>query len=151
MRLQGLAAMAALGFATPASAQEPDLSWLVGEWCAPKDDLARTTTCERWKPMADGVMQGLTIIWHERFWTAEDMRITVEPDRLVFHAEPAKQKPTDFYATGAQPAMTLRFENRAHDYPQVVRYWREGELLMAEISHADGSNPTRWTYQRKER
>jgi len=38
------------------------------------------------------------------------------------------------------------FENRDHDYPQRIRYWREGEVLMAEISLADGSKPMRWRY-----
>jgi len=40
------------------------------------------------------------------------------------------------------------FVNPAHDYPQRVRYWREGELLLAEVSLADGSRANRWTYRR---
>jgi hypothetical protein len=130
-------------------APETDLSWLVGTWCDDRDEIAKTQTCEKWEPMAGGTMRGRTTVWHERFFTAERMRITVEADRLVFHAEPAKQKPADFYATGPQPAMSVRFENRAHDYPQVVRYWREGDTLMAEISLADGSKAERWTYRRE--
>ncbi|HEX8300234.1 DUF6265 family protein [Sphingomonas sp.] len=129
---------------------EPDLSWLIGEWCTETSKVTTDRqTCETWSPMVKGVMQGRTRVRHERFFTVEPMRMTVEPGRLVFHSKPPKQKAADFYAVGAQPAMSIRFENRTHDYPQVVRYWREGELLMAEISLADGSKPSRWTYRRK--
>ena len=145
--LGGLAALATLGFAGPAMAQDASLGWLVGEWCttpAPGEKV----TCERWRPMVSGVMEGQTIVHHQRFHTVEAMRITQGGMGLVFHAEPQGQPPADFHAAAAQ-GNAVRFENRAHDYPQVVRYWREGEVLMAEISLADGSKPQRWTYHRK--
>lgn len=142
-------AFACFVFAAPASAQDAGLDWLAGNWCTERQEgTGVQQTCEEWKPMADGVMQGRTVYWHERFFNAERMRITVEPARLVYHAEPAKQAPADFYAVKAE-GQSVRFENRAHDYPQVVRYWREGDVLMAEISLADGSKPNRWTYRRK--
>ncbi|MES2989093.1 MAG: DUF6265 family protein [Pseudomonadota bacterium] len=147
IRLHCMIALAGLNIATPAAAQEADLSWLAGNWCTERHPVKSTMTCEEWEPMAGGVMRGRTVVWHERFFTAEPMRITVEPTRLVFHAEPAKQAPADFYATGVE-GQTVRFENRAHDYPQVVRYWREGDVLNAEISLADGSKPNRWVYRR---
>jgi hypothetical protein len=31
------------------------------------------------------------------------------------------------------------FENAAHNDPQRIRYWREGDVLKAEISAIDGS------------
>jgi hypothetical protein len=127
-----------------------DLGWLVGEWCTEKAE-GRKTTCESWRAAGNGGLRGMGKTWHERFVTIDEhMEIRPEGDGLVFHAEPNRQKPTAFRSVGGQPAMSLRFENRAHDYPQVVRYWREGALLMAEISLADGSKPMRWTYHRKE-
>lgn len=130
-------------------APEPDLSWMVGKWCTERSGAGKPgvqQTCEVWQPMAGRVMRGQTIYWHERFFTAEDMRITVQGERLTFHAEPAKQAPADFFAPGVS-GQSVRFENRAHDYPQVVRYWREGDVLNAEISLADGSKPQRWAYR----
>jgi hypothetical protein len=129
--------------------QESDLNWLIGEWCTEKSEIAKTRTCETWMPMANG-LQGLGQTWHERFTTIDErMEIRRDGEGLVFHAEPHRQEPADFRATGGQPAMSLRFENRAHDYPQVVRYWREGDTLTAEISLADGSKPMRWVYRRE--
>lgn len=45
----------------------------------------------------------------------------------------------------------LTFVNHAHDYPQRIRYWREGRYLMAEIALADGSKARRWRYSARGR
>jgi len=132
-------------------AQEPPLGWLVGTWCTEPE--AGEQTCERWEPMAKGGMRGTSEV--RRGTTrapAETMRITDDAGRLVFHAEPRGQAPADFASIARDSAQAeLTFENRAHDYPQRVRYWREGELLMAEISLADGGKPMRWAYHRVKR
>ena len=79
----------------------------------------------------------------------EPMRIAGDAGALVFHAEPPGQTPTDFQTAKLDTAsQSVEFVNIAHDYPQRIRYWREGELLMAEISLADGSKPMRWRYRR---
>lgn len=130
-------------------APERDLSWMVGEWCTGGAE-DKGATCESWRAMGNGVYHGMGMTRHERFVTIDEhMEIRQDGDGLVFRAEPVRQKPTDFRATGPQPATSVRFENRAHDYPQVVRYWREGEVLYAEISLADGSKPRRWAYRRE--
>jgi len=43
-------------------------------------------------------------------------------------------------------ANAIEFLNAGHDYPQRIRYWREGKDLMAETSLADGSKVQRWRY-----
>ena len=81
--------------------------------------------------------------------TNEKMTITVNGGGAVFHAEPANQLPGDFRAVKLDSAArSVTFEEAAHDYPQRVRYWREGETLMAEISLLDGSKAMRWTFHR---
>jgi hypothetical protein len=130
--------------------REP-LGWLVGEWCTKPE--AGTQTCERWAPMAKGEMHGVSETRRgAEIVSAETMRITDDAGGLVFHAKPKGQAPADFQSTARDPAPSeLMFENRAHDYPQRVHYWREGALLMAEISLADGSKPMRWAYHRVKR
>jgi hypothetical protein len=39
--------------------------------------------------------------------------------------------------------------NAQHDYPQRIRYWRDGKYLIAETALADGSKAQRWRYSRK--
>lgn len=49
------------------------------------------------------------------------------------------------------PHRGLTFVNASHDYPQRVRYWREGKYLMAEIALVDGSKARRWRYSARGR
>lgn len=122
------------------------LDWLVGTWCT--EPVNGRTTCETWQPMgSDHVMRGETVTRSAKGERREPMRITGGADTFVFHAEPPGQTPTDFAGTGSAP-QSVEFVNAAHDYPQRIRYWREGKLLMAEISLADGSKPMRWRYRR---
>ena len=43
----------------------------------------------------------------------------------------------------------MTFVNETHDYPQRIRYWREGMALNAETSLMDGSSAERWSYMPK--
>ena len=77
------------------------------------------------------------------------MTITASDLGIFFHAEPANQKPADFRAVAfSTEGQTVTFEDRSHDYPQRVRYWRDGETLLAEISQSDGSKAVRWSFRR---
>ena len=49
--------------------------------------------------------------------------------------------------TNRPVAEAVEFANPAHDYPQRIRYWRQGKLLMAEVSKMDGSKALRWNYR----
>ena len=45
-----------------------------------------------------------------------------------------------------QGTRMIEFSNPAHDYPQRIRYWREGDTLHAEIALLDGSRAVQWSY-----
>ena len=67
-------------------------------------------------------------------------------DPLTFYGAPAGRNRTAFsWVRGAEPGIT--FVNAGHDYPQRIRYWREGQDLIAEVSLSDGSKARRWRYQ----
>ena len=67
--------------------------------------------------------------------------------KLTFYGMPQAQGRTAFeLAQDGQPGLT--FYNVEHDYPQRIRYWREGEELVAEVALADGSKARRWRYKR---
>jgi len=137
--------------AVPAAQTPAPLDWLVGEWCT--EAKAGKQTCERWGPMAKSEMHGTSETRRgAEIVSAEAMRIVERDGRLLFHAEPRGQAPADFPQSAARAGpMEAVFENGAHDYPQRIRYWREGEMLMAEIALADGSKPMRWAYHRAKR
>jgi hypothetical protein len=84
----------------------------------------------------------------------EFMRITLEPPAggsgaaaLAFAASPGGQGWTSF-AAAEDDAPGVTFVNTRNDYPQRIRYWREGEQLLAEIALADGSSPIRFVFRR---
>lgn len=66
---------------------------------------------------------------------------------LAFLASPGGRGWTPFTAT-ADAGDGVTFENAANDYPQRIHYWRESELLKAEISLEDGRNAMTWTFRR---
>lgn len=132
------------------TAEIPDLGWLAGTWCTePKNGAV---TCENWTRMDKGVMRGTgTTRKGGQTVTNETMTITANESGVIFHAEPANQPPGDFRAVKFDAAArSVTFEERSHDYPQRVRYWREGEALLAEISLLDGSKAVRWTFHSAE-
>lgn len=87
----------------------------------------------------------------DRVVSWEVMRIEVVADGgLTFSASPGGRSWTAF-ASVVDPDGGVTFVNTANDYPQRVRYWRDGELLNAEIALEDGGRPTRWTFRRMAR
>lgn len=128
------------------AALDVPLAWLVGDWRT--DAAAGKVTSEHWGPMADGRMTGssLTTV-NGKPGEREAEWIGFDGATAVFTASPNGAPPVAFREVSRGPSEIV-FENAGHDYPQRIRYWREGGTLMAEISLADGSKPTRWRYRR---
>ena len=125
----------------------PMPAFLSGCWEQRRDDGRWTEEC--WTDTRGGLMIGSgrdgkgDAVGH---W--EWMRIELGTDGSVtFYGSPKGAPAVGFKATEGD-AKSVTFVNSAHDYPQRVRYWREGELLRAEISLRDGSNATSWTFRR---
>lgn len=79
----------------------------------------------------------------------EFTRIGPGPDGVLsFDTQPQGRSPIAF-PVEVQGPQSISFLNRAHDYPQRIRYWRDGDALVAEISLVDGSRPVRWRFQRR--
>jgi hypothetical protein len=139
-----------LALAAPASAQELP-TWLAGCW-EMQDGAQWTDEC--WMSPRGGVMLGASRSGEGAALTSwEAMQITIEPaaarrdavPQVTFWASPSGAPRTPFVLEpSALPGAT--FVNLANEYPQRVRYWRDGALLKAEISLADGSKPMRWTF-----
>ena len=123
------------------------LGWMAGDWVEVKDGQV---TEEVWLAPRGGRLIGMGRTGKtDARGPFEYMRIEAGLDgRLTFTAQPNGAKPSGFpLETASREAIS--FANPAHDYPQRVRYWREGELLLAEVSLKDGSKAQRWRYQRR--
>ena len=144
MRLAVVALAAAL-VSAPLVAQEPAFpSWMAGAWTL--SDGERWTE-EFWTHPRGGLMigasregQGETL----RSWEA--IRIVRKPDGTLAYIPMPNGGPPIEFALVREDARSIEFANPAHDFPQRIRYWREGETLHAEIALIDGSRAVSWSY-----
>ena len=140
--------LVALLIASPAIAQGAgELGWLAGDWVDARGDQL---TEESWMPPRGGMLLGMNRSGKAgRVGMFEFMRIsTGEDGGIALHAQP-RGAPASAFPAKEVGLNAITFENVAHDYPQRIRYWRDGDLLMAEISLADGGKPVRWRFERR--
>lgn len=119
--------------------------WMAGAW---EHTEGQSWSDEFWTPPRGGIMIGAARTGKgDALAIFEHTRIVRKPDgTLAFLAQPRGVPASEFPLVAAGATM-VEFANPAHDYPQRVRYWREGALLKARISLMDGSNQMEWTYR----
>jgi len=139
MKAHGLAVLGTLavlslsaGVALPASAPSPsDLDWMAGHWCS---DEGQEHIEEHWLPARGGMLIGVSRTTKgERTVSFELMRIATTEAGLAFIAQPNGAPPVTFRWTAGGEDWA-RFENPAHDFPQLVEYRRSGAKLRARIA-----------------
>jgi hypothetical protein len=136
-------------FAAPLAAQtlaEPKLpDWMAGTWMT--EDGAEWAD-EVWTDPRGEIMLGVsrTGFGSElKMWEVAQIRVKKD-GKISYFAQPLGKAHTEFPLVLIS-AEAIEFANPAHDYPQRIRYWRQGKLLMAEISKLDGSKAVRWNYR----
>lgn len=124
-----------------------ELTWMSGRWLAEQDGR---WTEEHWSAPRAGTMMGYS-------WTGQGTSISAyeylrlqsgEDDGIVYIAQPNGGAGVGFHLSRAE-GMSASFENPTHDYPQLIRYVRTGDVMVATISKMDGSNAMSWTYRRQ--
>jgi hypothetical protein len=126
--------------------------WLAGCW---EQESGNDWAEECWNDPRAGIMMGSGRSGSgEQLKDWEVMQIEVvgthDPaiPRMTFDAAPRGEGRTPFEWVPT-PEKGVTFVNEGHDYPQRIRYWREGRDLIAEVSLKDGSNAKRWRYHPK--
>ncbi|RJF85530.1 DUF6265 family protein [Sphingomonas cavernae] len=144
-----LIAVAASTMLMGAAEKEPALpGWMAGCW---EQNAGDRWTEECWTGARGGMMLGSSRSGKGEsvdLWEAMQIIAAPSGDGMTFWASPNGVKRTPF-AWRADATSGVTFHNRENDYPQRVRYWREGDLLIGEIAMADGSRAVRWEYKRK--
>jgi len=126
--------------------------WLAGCW---EQESGDSWAEECWNDPRAGIMMGSGRSGSgERLESFEVTQIeladTGDPavPKMTFYGAPGGQNRTSFtWVPSSEKGVT--FVNQSHDYPQRIRYWREGRDLLAEVSLMDGSNAKRWRYHPK--
>ena len=130
------------------TAAQPALpGWMAGCWEAATES---NWTEECWTAPRAGIMLGSSRSGTgDKLELWEMMQIEAMPQSpgMAFWAAPNGSNRTMFaWSPATEPGVT--FVNPTNEYPQRIRYWREGEHLHAEISLSDGSKPVRWRFSR---
>lgn len=139
-----LAACAGTASAQQSISAEGPPGWMTGCWI---EQGGSKWTEECWTPPRAGTMLGSNRAGEgARLQSWEAAQILPDTSgKLVYWASPDGGKRVAF-PFASRTATEIVFANPAHDYPQRIRYWREGAALNAEISMLDGSKPMRWTF-----
>jgi hypothetical protein len=137
-----------------AADEQPNLpGWMAGCWERTNGDR---WTEECWTEPRAGIMRGSGRSGrgdHLEEWESMQIILAAPSDtgeivKMAFFAAPGGGKRT-LFAWSPTKGDGVAFFNAAHDYPQRIRYWRNGEELVAEIAMADGSRAKQWHYHRK--
>ncbi|GAA4757468.1 hypothetical protein GCM10023264_26960 [Sphingomonas daechungensis] len=122
--------------------------WLTGCW---ESEAHGKWIEECWNDPRAGIMMGSGRSGRaDALADWEVMQIQIDPasSKMTFYGSPEGQNRTAFEWTPSSES-GVTFVNSEHDYPQKIRYWREGRELVAEVSLADGGKARRWRYQPK--
>jgi len=118
---------------TPQDMTQPDLTWLSGCW---QDD---SHAKEVWsEPEGDMLFGYGVVVENGRVAFFERLRIEQRYGKLVYIAAPFGSDATTFILEEAGDNQ-ISFINKAHDYPQRIKYQRKSDTLTAAISLADGT------------
>lgn len=136
--------------ATPALAQAPKasaLDWMTGTWASKDQDA---TVTESWLGPGNGLMVAANLsAWSSGRKSYEFLRIGETPEGLSYYASPGGRPAVEFRLKELGERRVV-FENAAHDFPQRILYWRDGEQLVARIEGTARNAPKseEWRFDR---
>ena len=122
-----LAAQVALAQSAPRVAS---LDWMSGTWV---QETPQEKVSESWLGPSNGMMVAANLTARANGRRSyEFLRIAETPEGFSYYASPGGKAPVEFKLKESGERRVV-FENAAHDFPQRVLYWREGEQLVARI------------------
>lgn len=113
-------------------AMEQGASWADEVWTAPRGDMMLGLARKGFGPDVES-------------W--ETLRIVRKPGGALVYVVQAKGGAAVEFPLAVASASTAEFANAAHTFPQRIRFWREGQLLMSEMSKMDGSEAVRMNFR----
>jgi len=135
-----------------ALAQQPartaSLDWMTGTWVQSKGD---ETVSESWLGPGNGLMVAVNLTTRgAQRKSYEFLRIADTPEGFSYFASPGGRSPPTEFKVKEQADRRVVFENAAHDFPQRVLYWRDGEHLVARIEGkiGDKERSQEWRFSR---
>lgn len=131
----------------PAPTRVDDLAWMTGTW--------ESATGERWIEETWSAPRGGTMIGFTRHGVGDALHefefglLQAGEDGIVTYFAQPQGRPAVPFRLAPSAANEAVFENPEHDFPQRIRYRRDGETMVASISAIDGSHEMSWTFRRR--
>jgi hypothetical protein len=114
-----------------ASARVAALDWMSGTWVQHAEGKERVA--ESWLGPGNGLMVAVNLTtWPSGKKSYEFLRIADTAEGFSYFASPGGKSPVEFKVKETGDKRVV-FENPAHDFPQRIFYWRDGEHLVARI------------------
>lgn len=147
------ALLSTAGFATATLAQSTParvaaLDWMTGTWT---HTTPTVMTRESWLGPGNGLMVAVNLTTTSSGKKSfEFLRIGETAEGFSYFASPGGKAPTEFRLKELGDRKVV-FENAAHDFPQRILYWREGEQLLARVEGSIGGKPRseEWRFDRE--
>jgi Domain of unknown function (DUF6265) len=123
-----------------------DLGWLAGSWSGSARGIEME---EHWTAPKGNSMIGLhRDVAKGRTMLFEFLRIEQQGDQIVYLSMPNGRSPATPFPLKEVSGSRVMFENPAHDFPQRIIYWKDGNDLRARIEGTmngkAGSEEWRW-------
>jgi hypothetical protein len=132
--------------ASPAEVGIDDLAWMSGRW---ESVSGEEWVEELWSSPRGGTMLGISRTGEgETLQAFEFIRLQRGEDGVLAYLASPGGRPAVAFRLSEASGTGATFENLAHDFPQRIRYERDGETMRATISASDGSNAMSWTFRR---
>jgi hypothetical protein len=124
-----------------------DLAWMAGSWSGTARGIEME---EHWTAPKGSSMIGLhRDTGKGRTLLFEFLRIEQQGDQIVYLSMPNGRSPATPFPLKEVSGTRVVFENPAHDFPQRIIYWKDGNDLRARIEGAmngkPGSQEWRWS------
>jgi hypothetical protein len=121
-------------FAVPATCQPAattaDLKFMTGCWAF---EANGRTVEEHWLAPAGGSLMGVNrTVAGGKTTGYEFLQIRDLPEGLTYIAKPSNQ-PEAKFVLSSKTSDEIVFENKAHDFPQRIRYRLDGQMLRARV------------------
>ena len=131
-----------------ASTKGNHFNFLVGEWIRTNEKTDRKTY-ESWKKLNNTTYLGCGFtIKNNDTISQEHLTITKIDEKWILKVklDKTKEETTDFELIKSDKN-TFTVENQENDFPKIIKYWKNGTLLNAEISN-DESNKVPFIFEK---
>jgi hypothetical protein len=125
-----------------------DLGWMAGSWAGTSSRGVEME--EHWTAPKGNSMLGIhRDVGSGKTRLFEFLRIEQQGEQIVYLSMPNGRSPATPFPLKELTGTRVVFENPAHDFPQRIIYWKDGNDLRARIEGTmngkEGSQEWRWS------